>query len=168
MKNLFLLLLCVFCTPSLLLSQWNENTYDFWLGKWNLTWDQADGSKGTGTNHIEKILDGKVIQEHFEAIKGTLTGFKGTSISVFNPQNNEWHQAWADNQGSYYDFYGEEEGDKKIFSTHPQQINDTVNLVQRMIFYDITENSLMWDWESSKNGGKTWALNWRIAYERVE
>jgi len=38
----------------------------FWIGEWALTWDNADGTKGRGTNRIEKILDGKVIQENFQ------------------------------------------------------------------------------------------------------
>ncbi|MEP7102255.1 MAG: hypothetical protein ABI781_17230, partial [Burkholderiales bacterium] len=40
--------------------------FDFWLGDWQLSWLNADGSKGTGRNRITKILDGAVIQEDFE------------------------------------------------------------------------------------------------------
>ena len=36
-----------------------------------------------------------------------------------------------------------------------------------MVFYDIGENSLTWDWESSLDGGETWKLQWRIFYIRM-
>ena len=45
-----------------------------------------------------------------------------------------------------------EKGDKKI--------------QQRMVFYDITEKSMTWDWEISSDGGDTWKLQWRIFYEK--
>lgn len=41
-----------------------ENQFDFWLGEWNVTW----GEDGKGTNHIERILEGKIIQENFIAL----------------------------------------------------------------------------------------------------
>lgn len=145
-----------------------ETWFDFWLGKWDLSWEMADGKKGKGTNHILKILDGKVIQENFEATDaGQMTGFKGMSLSTFNPQTKTWNQAWADNQGGYFSFKGIKEGDKRIFMTDIVK-KDDVEFVQRMVFYDITANSLTWDWESSKDGGKEWKLNWRINYVRAK
>jgi hypothetical protein len=35
-------------------------SFDFWVGKWNLTWDEGNGDMGKETNEIEKTLDGKV------------------------------------------------------------------------------------------------------------
>ena len=81
-----------------------EAFFDFWVGNWELTWETPDGIEGTGTNLIEKTLDGVVIQENFKALTGTYSGMKGTSLSVYNPQTQTWKQAWADNQGSYFDF----------------------------------------------------------------
>ena len=53
-----------------------EQYFDFWVGTWDLTWEASDGTSETGTNHIEKILDGKVIQENFKAESGQLKGLK--------------------------------------------------------------------------------------------
>lgn len=140
----------------------NATSFDFWVGKWTATWKNPDGTTANATNTIEKTLNGTVLQEHFNDPN---SGFKGTSISVFNPKTNEWHQAWADNQGGYYDFIGETIGAKKIFKTQPVTKDDTV-YIQRMVFYDITHTSLTWDWESTIDGGKTWTLNWRVNYTR--
>lgn len=139
-----------------------ENEYNFWVGEWTAIWVKQDGTKIEGTNTIEKTLDGKVLQEHFY---DPSTNFKGTSISVFNPTTKTWHQAWADNQGNYFNFIGETIGEKKIFKTLPVEKEGKVFL-QRMVFYNITETSMTWDWESSFDGGEKWALNWRIAYTK--
>ncbi len=142
-------------------------SFDFWVGQWDLTWDDGDGKVGKGTNHIIKTLDDKVIQENFEAVEGQLTGFKGTSISVYNANNKTWRQAWADNQGGYFNFVGDSDGDKKIFKTQPVE-RDNKTIILRMVFYDFSNNTLTWDWERSEDGGKTWNLSWRINYARVK
>lgn len=93
---------------------------------------------------------------------------KGTSISVYNPQTQVWKQAWADNQGGYFDFTGITKNGQRIFQTDERNLSDGRKIIQRMRFYDIEEESLTWDWESSFDGGESWALTWRIFYQRVE
>ncbi len=111
-------------------------------------------------------MGGKVLQENFQILEGQSKGFIGGSISVFQPQTNTWKQAWADNQGGYFDFTGAFDGDKRIFKTQPREVNGQT-IVQRMVFYDISNDSFTWDWELSNDGGSTWNLNWRINYERI-
>jgi len=142
----------------------DSTLFDFWVGDWNLEWTNADGSKSFGTTKIEKILDGKVIQENFRDPK---SGAKGISISVYNSKKKTWHQAWADNGGSYYDFEGVLVNGKPIFRTKEKEVSGN-KIIQRMVFYDIKPNSLTWDWELTKDGGKTWALHWRIFYTRKQ
>jgi len=31
-----------------------ENTFDFWIGSWNVSWKNADGTTTTGTNIISR------------------------------------------------------------------------------------------------------------------
>ncbi|PWN05469.1 hypothetical protein DDZ15_14375 [Rhodohalobacter mucosus] len=144
-----------------------EELFDFWVGEWNVSWDEGDGSKGRGINIVEKTLDGTVIQENFSITEGQQSGFKGTSISVYQQRFERWKQAWADNNGGYYDFTGDLDGEKRIFRTEMRELPDGRRLMQRMVFYDIAEDSLMWDWEASYDGGETWTLNWRIRYNRI-
>jgi hypothetical protein len=138
----------------------DSTLFDFWIGEWDLTWTNAEGKIGKGINLITKILDGKVIQENFSDAEGN---FKGISISVYNPREKTWHQAWADNQGGYYDLQGQLEGEKRIFRTQVKELNGE-RIIQRMVFYNIIFNSLTWDWEISRDGGATWQLQWRINY----
>ncbi len=142
--------------------------FDFWVGKWEATWDEGDGKTGKGINHITKTLDDKVIQENFQILEGQSKGFRGTSISVYQARFKKWKQAWADNQGGYYDFTGKFEGDKRIFQTGVFDTKDGKKFTQRMVFYNITSDAMTWDWESSNDGGETWTLNWRIRYSRIE
>jgi len=142
--------------------------YDFWVGTWDAEWDEGNGKKGRGINRIEKTLDGKVLQENFEILEGQSAGFKGTSISVYQTQRKKWKQAWADNQGGYYDFEGKVDGSKRIFQTQVRQLEDGRKFTQRMVFYNIKKDSFTWDWESSVNGGEDWTLNWRIRYTRKD
>lgn len=145
----------------------SANYFDFWVGKWKVRYDQGDGVKEYGLNVIDRILDGKVIRETFELTSGQNKGFKGTSISVFQPRLNRWKQGWADNSGGYFDFEGTFEGNKRIFKTRVVERGNQ-RIQQRMVFYDIKADAFTWDWELSTDGGSTWSLSWRIFYERIE
>jgi hypothetical protein len=166
MKITFALLFSVVVVTSSF-SQENENTwFDFWVGKWDATWEEANGKIGRGTNNIQKTLDNTVIQENFKVLEGSSKGYLGTSLSVYNPKRKTWHQGYADNQGAYFNFVGERQGEKRIFKTEVVVVGEK-QIIQRMVFYDIKENAMTWDWESSEDGGKTWKLNWRINYTRA-
>lgn len=162
-----LLLMLAVLTVNNLYAQLDSTTFDFWVGKWDASWQNPQGVTEKGTNFIEKILDGRVIQEHFVILSGQNKGFKGTSISVYNPVTKSYHQAWADNSGGYFDFIAEVDGEKKIFTTQPRKRGDDT-IIQRMVFYDIKHESFTWDWELTKDHGKTWSLQWRIHYTRIE
>ncbi len=141
-----------------------ERAFDFWVGRWNVHWFTKDSVRVDGANLIEKILDGRVLQEHFE---DTASGFRGTSISVFSTADSTWRQAWADNAGGYFNFIGEIGGDTRIFRTRRNSAG-VDSVVQRMRFYDIAADSFTWDWEATRDAGATWNLLWRIYYERAE
>ena len=157
-----ILVLCASQLSAQSLTLQDSSLFDFWVGEWDLTWTNADGKIDKGTNRITKILDGKVIQENFSDATGA---FKGISISVYNQAKKTWHQAWADNQGGYYDFEGAVDGKKRIFRTRMKEVNGE-KVIQRMVFYNINTTSLTWDWEMSKDGGVTWQLQWRINYSK--
>ncbi|HEX6703600.1 MAG TPA: hypothetical protein VF169_02470 [Albitalea sp.] len=136
--------------------------FDFWIGDWDVSWTNADGSTGRGRNRIAKVLDGNVIEENFdETPDGKSPPLKGRSLSVLHKASGTWRQAWTDNQGGYFSFTAQVDGDKRIF------ITDVVDQkAQRMVFHSIRKNALSWDWESTKDGGTTWTRQWRIDYQR--
>ena len=143
----------------------DSTLFDFWVGTWDAVWKNPDGTTGKGINHITKILEGKVIQENF--VDPTPGSLKGTSISVYHTATKTWRQAWADNQGGYYNLEGGVENGKRFFRTQLRE-QDGKKMFQRMVFYDIKSGSFTWDWESTTDGGKTWTLQWRINYTKVK
>jgi hypothetical protein len=46
-------------------------------------------------------------------------------------------------------------------------MSDGKEIVQRMVFKEIKNDSFTWDWEKTEDGGKTWKLEWRINYKKV-
>lgn len=132
--------------------------FDFWLGEWDLTW----GEDGRGTNRVTSILDGCVIQEEFDGTPSI--SLKGLSVSTFNPASSQWQQTWVDNSGGYLDFVGGFAEGKMILSRDARLQGKPIK--QRMVFYNIEENALDWNWERSEDGGGTWQVVWQIHYQR--
>ncbi|MEP0369330.1 MAG: hypothetical protein ABJN36_02210 [Cyclobacteriaceae bacterium] len=169
MKKLIIALAITFCFTNIQAQQLaaldSAQYFDFWVGEWTASWDEGNGVEQLGTNNITKSLDDKIIVENFRVTGGQSKGFKGMSMSVFQPRTNTWKQFWTDNQGGYFDFTGYFDGDKRIFQTAGVERGGK-KVYQRMVFYDIAESSMTWDWESSSDGGDTWKLQWRIFYEK--
>ncbi|MEE9226505.1 MAG: DUF1579 family protein [Acidobacteriota bacterium] len=132
--------------------------FDFWVGDWDLEW----GEGKTGTNSIHKVMGGCVITEEFDGSPSSK--LRGMSVSSYDPIKKKWKQTWVDNQGGYLDFVGEYRDGKMVL-----QRNATFEgkpILQRMVWYAITENGLKWNWERSRDGGKSWETLWKIAYTR--
>lgn len=167
---LFILLLVFALFPGFLTAQ-NQTVcepktsqFDFWIGKWNVEWANKDGTTGKGTNEIKLILNGCVIEENFDAT--TALNFEGKSFSVYNKNISVWQQTWVDDQGSYMAFTGGMTDGKMILSR-----NITIKekeIIQRMVFYNITDKEFDWNWERSDDYAKTWQLNWKIHYSRIQ
>ncbi len=142
--------------------------FDFWLGYWQLSWpaEQTGGKAGersVGTNLIEKILGDKALQENFSFEEGNFTG---RSWSVYNPSTKLWQQTWVDSQGSYLLFTGQfDEGEMELRSEAREQKGQSI--INRMVFTNITADSLDWNWQNSKDKGESWQDLWTINYERI-
>jgi hypothetical protein len=134
--------------------------FDFWVGEWNLSWGEGENA-ATGTNVITKGLNSCVIEENFSTSNKK---FIGNSLSVYNPKLNRWRQTWVDNQGGYLDFEGGPVGDSMILSR--EAVEDTAFTHQRMVWYNISKDTLDWNWEKSTDSGRTWKVFWHIDYTR--
>lgn len=136
--------------------------FDFWIGTWTVRWIDDDKREQHGRNRIARAHDGCVIVEQFDGRPGT--PLTGTSLSIWVPAEKQWRQTWVDNTGSHLAFTGGwADGRMTLTRTAPEH---GANVMQRMVFRDIGADSLVWDWESSRDGGATWALKWRLRYER--
>lgn len=141
----------------------DSTAFDFWLGKWNATWTSS-GKTFHATNHITRKMNNHFIHESFEIIDGPMKGYKGESYSTLDKPSGQWKQTWIDNQGSYLDFTGKQEGDNRIFErSFTNKAGEAVR--QRMVFRNIKPDTFDWDWQSSKNGGE-WQMMWQLQYTR--
>lgn len=142
--------------------------FDFWLGEWHLTWPAeqtggAPGNEATGSNRVVHVLGGCVVEENFSMADGSLIG---RSLSVYDQQRKLWRQTWVDNSGSYLVFTGEFDQERMVLQTEPVARDDEI-LVNRMVFRDIADDSLRWDWQGSRDGGESWTDLWNIRYRRT-
>ncbi len=132
-----------------------ETQFDFWLGEWDVAWGESD----RGINRIERILDGRIIQENFSTQE-----FQGISVSSYDPERKLWCQTWVDSNGTYLDFTGNFEDGKMILSRDALVRGEACK--QRMVWYDIQDGKFEWNWERSDDDGKTWRVLWQIHYVR--
>lgn len=175
MKNQFIIIsILIFLLAQSLFAQANEENlskcdctechqFDFWIGKWKVEWENQDSTTSEGTNIVNSIFDGCVIEENFDGNPGM--DFRGKSLSVYNHKHKIWQQTWVDNEGFYLLFAGGMQNDKMILSRTVETTKGP--LTQRMIFYNIQKDSFDWNWESSIDNGKNWKLNWKIKYSRI-
>lgn len=132
--------------------------FDFWLGDWELTYNDTVHA----TNRITKEMDGCLIHEHF---RDPTNKYTGESWSVYNPKIRKWCQTWVDNQGGYIVLTGVFSNGRMVLFTEPLTLNGTTTQ-NRMVFYNITPYSFDWDWDATTDEGKTWVNKWRIHYHR--
>ena len=141
-----------------------QKQLDFWVGEWDLTWPGAKQGEVThGRNSVKRVLDSCVVEESFSG--GGSMPLSGMSVSLFDVRAGKWKQTWVDNQGGYLDFVGEFKDGQMILSREAVRPDGT-KVLQRMVWKNIQANQLDWSWEASKDGGKTWSVQWPIHYKR--
>lgn len=131
----------------------------FWVGTWDLSWKNSDGTPGSGTNVITRTLGTCVIEENF-----SMPGFTGRSLSIFHKPAGKWRQVWVDDQGEFFDLVGGP--DAEGFKLDLVRLSDKAPTL-RMIWRNVEEGSLDWYWQQSKDEGVTWETRWHIHYERA-
>ncbi len=136
--------------------------FDFWVGSWQGGWVDTEGKEQFAENIITKGINGCVIEENFTFEDKS---FFGKSLSMYNVNKKLWEQTWVDNNGSYMNFTGGINGSNMVMQRNV--ITKTgKEIIQRMVFTDITKDSFTWNWESSSDNGATWKLVWKILYTR--
>ncbi len=141
----------------------NKNTFDFWVGDWEVSWETPDGKIAKGMNRITKILGDKVIQEDFKDESKT---FQGRSLSIYDARTTQWKQTWVDTDGSHFNFIGAMENGQPIFRTNMIE-KDGQKIIYKMIFKDITSSNFFWEWRKTEDNGTTWKTLWKIKYSRT-
>ena len=140
-------------------AQLGPDALDFWIGDWTVSWPG-----GTGTNRIHRILGGAVVEEVFEC-HGPGDSLYGRSFSVLDAADGQWKQTWVDSSGAYLDFVGVLVDGRIGFQ---RSISGDHGVLQRMVWLDVREDSLRWEWQRSTDHGENWQVAWALTYRRLD
>ncbi len=118
-------------------------------------------------------LGGNIIFEHFI---GPLAGnpFEAWSLRKYNVNSGRWEQRWVDTDpGGFANWLGTWDADTNSFTGYAMRfIDDNFALTgdngAREIFDNITEDGFAWRYETTSDGGATWAVTWTLDYVRAE
>lgn len=139
--------------------------FDFWLGEWeayNLKNVKAGDSK------ISLLLDSCVILEEWTSVsKFQGVVYAGKSFNTYNAITNQWQQTWVDNVGSTTEYLqGKLKGDTMCFNSIPFRFSKDTMAIRKLNFVSLSRDKVRQYGEISKDGGKTWAIEFDLEYRR--
>ncbi|MGH9322695.1 MAG: hypothetical protein ACRD21_08435 [Vicinamibacteria bacterium] len=131
---------------------------DFWIGNWDV---ETSEGKPAGKSQIELILGSCIILETWA---GT-GGYEGKSFNLFHPSTGRWEQIWVDNMGQITKYEGEAK-DGDIYYRAESRDPDGTPALRKMTFYRKGPDQVRQFGESSKDGGKSWTVDYDLLYKR--
>jgi hypothetical protein len=134
-----------------------SHQFDFWIGDW----DVSAGAGNAGTNKIEPILGGCVLQENWHGAQGG----EGTSLNFYNPDTGKWHQKWVWKQGKALELEGGLENGKMVLEGQKKG-SDGKTIRNRITWTPNADGTVRQLWESSGDEGKTWQVQFDGLYKR--
>ncbi|HVU20784.1 MAG TPA: hypothetical protein VHE09_08640 [Rhizomicrobium sp.] len=108
---------------------------DFWAGDWNVF--QASDNTQVGTSHIERVMDGCGISEHYSAPRAPGGAYEGVSYSGYNRKDGKWHQMYVDTNGNVTWYSGGLDDGEMILEA--PGANNTLN---KMIYRHLADGSV--------------------------
>jgi hypothetical protein len=134
-----------------------SHEFDFWIGDWQV-WS---GGEVAGSNSIQPMLDGCVLQENWLGARGSA----GSSFNFYNPQSGQWQQFWVWRNGTTLELAGDYADGKMILEGHSVG-RDGSDAKNKITWYDNEDGTVRQHWEVSKDGGKTWETSFDGLYRR--
>ena len=142
----------------------NPRQFDFWVGSWEC---RTQSGQLSGTNKIEKILGGRVLQENWEGASGG----PGKSFNIYDALTGLWHQTWVDASGTLLQLDGglAEDGSMVMEGTRPGP--DGGEVLHRVTWTpmdpDRDGGRVNQVWDTSKDGGDSWTNVVDLTYSPV-
>ena len=139
----------------------SSDSFDFWLGTWDVGWDGADGKRQKGTNTIS-IVDGTVRELFTDADPGG--AYIGASVSHWDAAAGLWEQDYWDNRGYSAVFRGNRAGDRMVLERVPREGSGALT---RLVWSEITADTIRWTYDRQEGDG-SWVTTWLIDYSRQQ
>ncbi|MEM9023396.1 MAG: hypothetical protein AAGB22_06625, partial [Bacteroidota bacterium] len=121
--------------------------FDFWAGEWDVF---NTSGKQVGTNHIQSILGGCVLEENWKGAGGSL----GKSFNTYDPQSGLWKQVWVDNSGSTIHFAGSLVDGNMVLKG--ENVRNGKTVTYEMTYFPQEDGRVRQFWKASTDGGTTW------------
>lgn len=147
---------------------------EWFIGRWDVISrsknQEGDWLEESLTTNHSLILGGHAILEHFG---GPLMGkpFEAWSLRKYNPSEERWEQRWVDTTpAGFADWTGQWDEETRQFIGNPNRVLSPDGALNaqavREVFFDIEDDRFSWKYETTEDGGDTWALSWSLEYRR--
>lgn len=133
--------------------------FDFWLGSWEV---RNPAGEVVGRNEITSVIGGCALHERWEGTGGGT----GQSLNAYDHRTNSWHQTWVGGRGLVLRLEGGLRDGAMRLEGEITEGEDTI--LQRITWTPSPDGSVNQNWETSGDGGKTWATAFDGTYRKVE
>jgi hypothetical protein len=134
--------------------------FDFWIGDWTVT-DSA-GTVTMGSNRITSEEAGCLVHEHWTGAGGGT----GQSFNFYNRATKQWEQVWvASVAGGNLHLKGAFDGKSMVLSGERPGPNGAI-VQNRIRWTPLADGRVRQTWESSSDGGKSWAVSFDGYYRK--
>jgi hypothetical protein len=149
--------------------------FDFEIGTWKTRVSRllhpltgsTSWAEYEGTSIVRKIWNGSANLVELK-VHGPAGAFEGLSLRLYNPQSHQWSLNFANkNAGTMgVPTVGEFKGGRGEFFS--QETYNGRSIYVRFVISDITRDSCRFEQAFSKDGGKTWEVNWIATDTRMK
>lgn len=133
--------------------------FDFWVGDWEVY--DAASDRFVGSNSINPILDGCVLQENWRGRSGSA----GTSLNFFDTDRQNWRQFWVWREGATLELAGGFRDDRMVL-VGDAIASDGKPHRNRITWFANADGTVRQLWEISTDDGSTWRVEFDGIYRR--
>jgi len=134
--------------------------FDFWIGEWTVT---SDG-QAAGTNSIQSIHNGCVLQENWQGAGPG--GISGASFNIYDQATGQWHQTWVDSSGTLLLLDGGVVDGAMVLSGSRPSRDGKGTTLHRISWTPNPDQTVRQLWEASSDDGSNWTVLFDGLYTR--
>ncbi|PRC94306.1 hypothetical protein [Solimicrobium silvestre] len=152
-----------------------QHDFDFEIGTWkthlsrllhpptgSTTWVAYEG-----TTIVRRVWNGRANLVELD-VDGSAGHIQGLSLRLYNPDSHQWSLNFASISSGTVDAptVGEFKNGRGEF--YDQETLNGRSILVRFVISDITQNSCHFEQAFSKDGGKSWEVNWIATDTRIK
>jgi hypothetical protein len=146
--------------------------FDFLIGEWRvhhhrLKPDSQEWVDFDGTCTNRKLMDGGAnMEEH--ALPAPYGAYRAIALRAYDPKTDQWAIWWLDGRYPSGPLDPPVKGrfENGVGTFYGDYMQDGKPMRLRFIWSDIAPTSARWEQAFSSDGGKTWATNWIMNFNR--